>query len=198
MKNSKKILVMLMTLGLCAFLAACGSSAGNAGGSSKQTESVTESKENEETSGSESETAADEQTSEQTDDTAKKTNVGVIAWSTGMGDENEFIEAVKTNLSAQYSEQIGEVFVMDAQADTVNLQMILENMLVMWGDEKIVILLVNDKEGFSDEELLSVLKDAEEAGVIAGVDHDIDGAPESSFVYDASDAAGCAAMIAEM
>ncbi len=38
----------------------------------------------------------------------------------------------------------------------------------------------------------------QEAGVIAGVDHDIDGAPESSFVYDASDAAGCAAMIAEM
>ena len=45
MKNSKKILVMLMTLGLCAAFAACGSTAGNTGGDSKQAESATENKE---------------------------------------------------------------------------------------------------------------------------------------------------------
>ena len=197
MKNSKKILVMLMTLGLCTAFAACGSTAGNTGGDSKQAESATENKEDEKVSETESETEADEQKSDQTEDTAKTTNVGVIAWSLGMGDEREFVEAVQTNLSEQYSEQIDEVFVMDAQTDVEALHMILENMMVMWEDENSVILLVNGEDGFSDEDLLSVLKNAEKAGVITGVDHDIDGAPESTFVYDASDAAGCAAMTVE-
>ena len=67
------------------------------------------------------------------------------------------------------------------------LPTILDNYVVKWEGEN----------GFSDEAVLCALKDADRAGIIAGADHCIDGAPESTFVYDASDAAWCAAMIME-
>ena len=216
MKHSKRFLVMLLALCLCGTIAACGSPAGNTGGNSTQTSSVTEDSRNEETPEAVSETEAadtlqtepvtedsrDEETPEaepetEAADTIKTANIGIIAWSLGMGDESEFVEAVQTALSEQHSDQINAPFVMDAIMGDVPLSMILENMIAMWEGEKAVILIVNDKDGFSDEELLSLLKDAEKANVITGVDHIIDGAPESTFVYDMSDAAGCASMIME-
>ena len=204
MKHSKKILSILMTLGLCVVFAACGSPAGNTGGNSVQTESAAADSTDEaateaasETAAGEAEDATTEPASDQADDTAKGPCIGIIAWSMGRGDEAEFIESVQTTLSEQYSDQIGDVFVGDATQDAALLSMIMDNMKVMWEGENIVVLIVNDEDGFSDEELLSVLQDADQAGIIAGVDHAIDGAPESAFVYDASDAAGCAAAIVE-
>lgn len=193
-----------MTLGLCVVFAACGSPAGNTGGNSVQTESAAADSTDEaapavasETAAGEAEDATTEPASDQADDTAKGPCIGIIAWSMGRGDEAEFIESVQTTLSEQYSDQIGDVFVGDATQDAALLSMIMDNMKVMWEGENIVVLIVNDEDGFSDEELLSVLQDADQAGIIAGVDHAIDGAPESAFVYDASDAAGCAAAIVE-
>ena len=192
-----------MTLGLCVVFAACGSPAGNTGGNSVQTESAAADSTDEaapaasETAADEAEDATTEPASDQADDTAKGPCIGIIAWSMGRGDEAEFIESVQTTLSEQYSDQIGDVFVGDATQDAALLSMIMDNMKVMWEGENIVVLIVNDEDGFSDEELLSVLQDADQAGIIAGVDHAIDGAPESAFVYDASDAAGCAAAIVE-
>ena len=205
MKHSKKILSILMTLGLCVVFAACGSPAGNTGGNSVQTESAAADSTDEaateaasETAAGEAEDATTEPASDQADDTAKGACIGIIAWSMARGDEAEFIESVQTTLSEQYSDQIGDVFVGDATQDAALLSMIMDNMKVMWEGENIVVLIVNDDEdGFSDEELLSVLQDADQAGIIAGVDHAIDGAPESAFVYDVSDAAGCAAAIVE-
>ena len=194
-----------MTLGLCVVFAACGSPAGNTGGNSVQTESAAADSTDEaateaasETAAGEAEDATTEPASDQADDTAKGACIGIIAWSMARGDEAEFIESVQTTLSEQYSDQIGDVFVGDATQDAALLSMIMDNMKVMWEGENIVVLIVNDDEdGFSDEELLSVLQDADQAGIIAGVDHAIDGAPESAFVYDVSDAAGCAAAIVE-
>lgn len=204
MKHSKKILSILMTLGLCVVFAACGSPAGNTGGNSVQTESAAADSTDEaapaasEAAADEAEDATTEPASDQADDTAKGACIGIIAWSMARGDEAEFIESVQTTLSEQYSDQIGDVFVGDATQDAALLSMIMDNMKVMWEGENIVVLIVNDDEdGFSDEELLSVLQDADQAGIIAGVDHAIDGAPESAFVYDVSDAAGCAAAIVE-
>ena len=208
MKHSKKILSILMTLGLCVVFAACGSPAGNTGGNSVQTESVAADSTDEadpeaateaasETAAGEAEDATTEPASDQADDTAKGACIGIIAWSMARGDEAEFIESVQTTLSEQYSDQIGDVFVGDATQDAALLSMIMDNMKVMWEGENIVVLIVNDEDGFSDEELLSVLQNADQAGIIAGVDHAIDGAPESAFVYDVSDAAGCAAAIVE-
>ena len=200
MINSKKILAVLMAFGLCTVMTGCGSSAGNAGGNSAQTETSADSSNNEGVSEAESETKedkAEDAAADQTNDTDKTANVGIIAWSTGLGDEYEFTQAVQTVLSEQYPEQIGEVIVMDAGMDTEALSEILENIFVLWEGKNAVILIVNDENGFSDEELLNVMKDAEKAGKITGVDHVIEGAPESTFVYDASDAAGCAAKIME-
>lgn len=192
-----------MTLGLCVVFAACGSPAGNTGGNSVQTESAAADSTDEaapaasETAAGEAEDATTEPASDQADNTAKGACIGIIAWSMARGDEAEFIESVQTTLSEQYSDQIGDVFVGDAMQDAAQLSLIMDNMKVMWEGENIVVLIVNDEDGFSDEELLSVLQNADQAGIIAGVDHAIDGAPESAFVYDASDAAGCAAAIVE-
>ena len=86
---------------------------------------------------------------------------------------------------------------MDTREDAAMLPTILENYIAMWEGENAVVLIVNGENGFSDEEILSIMKDAEKAGIITGVDHIIDGAPESTFVYDVSDAAMCASMILE-
>ncbi len=197
MKHRKKFFAMLLAVVLCAVFAACGSPAGNTGGGQTQAESAAEESKDKEIPETESEVKEPGHPSEQANDTDGTANVAVIAWSTGMGDENEFIEALKTSLSEEYADRSGEVFVMDANQETELLPYLLENIIAMWEDEKFVLLIVNDEKGFSDEDLLSVLKNAEKAGIVTGVDHAIDGAPESAFVYDASDAAGCAAMIME-
>ena len=189
MKHSKKILVILMALALCGTLAACGSSAGNTGGDSTQTESVAADSKEEKTPEAGSGTG--------TTGTAKTVNVGVILWSGGMADEAEFMEAVRTTLSEQYSDQIGEVVVKDSTMGSPDLHSILENYIAMWEGGKMVFLIINDENGFSDEELLSASLDAEKANAIMGVDHIIEGAPGNTFVYDPSDAAGCVSMIIE-
>ena len=114
-----------------------------------------------------------------------------------MGDEYAFIEEVQAILSERYPDKIGDVFIADALMEAQALPMILENLIVMWGGEDLAILIVNDENGFSDEDLLNALKDGEAAGVVMGVDHVIDGAPESTFVYDASDVAGCVGILME-
>ena len=201
MKHFEKILVILMALCLCGAFAACSSTAENTGDNSAEAESAAEDIKEEEKPEAKSETEAEPEPKAEpeteTDDAIRTANIGVIAWSTGLEDESFFVEAVKATLSEQYPDQIGEIFVADAHMDAMMLSAILENYIAMWESEKTVILIVNDKDGFSDEELLSVLKDAEKAGIITGVDHIIDGAPESTFVYDASDVAGCASKIME-
>ena len=204
MKHSKKLFIILMAVGLCAVFAACGPTAGKTEGNSTQAESAAEDSVDENLSEAESQTEESEGkdltsdlTPDQTDDTVKTVNIGFISWFLGRADEYEFIEDVKTILSEQYSDQIGDVYVADAMQDDAIALNNLSNLYAMWEGEKIVVLIVNEDNGFNDEELLSILKNAEEVGIIAGVDHAIDGAPESTFVYDASDAAGCAAMIME-
>ena len=194
----KKIIALLLVV--CVFavcFTGCGSPAGNTGGNSTQAESAAEDSGDEVISDAGSETKEDE-AEDYKNDAVKTANIGVIAWSMGMApDEAEFVQAVQTTLSEQYSDQIDDVFVMDAQKDADMLPAIMGNIIAMWEGENVAVLIVNDENGFSDEELLGVLEDAEKAGVITGVDHVIDGAPESTFVYDASDAAGCASMIVE-
>ncbi len=200
MKYVKKILVMLTALCLSAAFAACGSSAGTAGGESAPAESAAESSTDENTSEAVSETNgndAKDKTAEAAEDIVKTVNVGIIVWSFDKADKQEFVEAVQSALTEQYPEETGEVFVMDARAETAMLPEILSNMIAMWEGENTVILIVNDEDGCSDEDLLNVLNDAEKAGLTAGVDHVISGAPAGTFVYDASDAAGCASLIME-
>ncbi len=200
MKNSKKIPAALMTLVLCLTLAACGAPAGNAGGGTAKAEPAAEKSSDGKTeaaSGKEAEETTSGSASEQTEDTVKKPNVGVIAWFTGSAYESEFIGTLQTVLSEQYSDQIGEVFIKDALMDAVMFPMLMDSMIVMWEGENAVILIVNEKNGLSDEDLLPVLETADKAGISVGVDHAVDGAPDSTFVYDASDPAGCAALIAE-
>ena len=195
MKHSKKIPVMLMVLCLCTLFAVCGTSAGNTGDDSMQAEDVAESVAKDSTDGelSEVQGKAPDQTSEQTDDII----IGLICSHTGWTAEEVFAQTVETTLSDQYSDHIGEVIIKSSDLDYGLFHGHLENFIAAWGNEKIVLLIVNSENGFSDEELLSFLQDADKAGIITGVDHVIDGAPESTFVYDASDAAGCAAMIME-
>lgn len=195
MKNSKKIFATLMTLVLCACLAACGAPAGNTGSGTAQAESAAENSSDEKT---EAEDRKSEPASEKTDDADKKTNVGVIAWFTGSANESEFIGTLQTVLSEQYSDQIGEVFISDALKDAEMFPMLMDNLIIMWEGKNSVILIVNEENGFSDDDLLPVLETADKAGISVGVDHAVDGAPDSTFVYDASDPAGCAAMIAEI
>ena len=135
--------------------------------------------------------------SDQNDDSVKPVHVGMIAWSLAMGDEAEFVQAVQSTLSEQYPDQIGEVIVMDSMAEVNQFSLILENLIVRWGDEPGTILIVNGENGFTDETLLQALARAEEAGMQVGVDHAIEGAPDNTFVYDASDAAGCASLIVD-
>jgi len=191
MKNTKKILISLISLVLCTVLAACGSPASNAGDNSTQSAYVEEDPKNEEIS--ESESASEDQTN----DEEKLVNVGIIPWSLDKGDKNEFVNAVKTTLSEQYADQINDFNITAANQQAGLLSLIMENMLINWEGQNTVILILNDENGFSDEELLSAMKTAEKAGVITGVDHAIEGAPESTFLYDESDAAGCAALIIE-
>ena len=195
MKNIKKILVMLVVLSLCGNIAACSSPAADTEDDSAQTETIAEDSKEEEKSEAEAET--------EEDDTIKTANIGIIAWSTSKADEEEFVNSVKTTLSEQYSDQIGEVLVMDAHENNAFLFEHLHNLYAKWYGENIVILIVNDENGFSDEILSNLYEDAEGAqegvdlNINVGVDHIIDGAPESAFVYDASDAAGCASLIME-
>ena len=193
MKNTKKILISLISLVLCTVLVACGSPASNAGDNSTQSAYVEEDSNNEEISEAES-TAASE---DQTNDAEKSVNVGIIPWSLDKGDKNEFVNAVKTTLSEQYADQINDFNITAANQQASLLPIIMENMLINWEGQNTVILILNDENGFSDEELLSAMNTAEKAGVITGVDHAIEGAPESTFLYDESDAAGCAALIIE-
>lgn len=181
MKQSIKFLALIMVFSFCFVFAACTALAGNTGHDSTKAESETE-----------IETEAETE-----NDTVKTINVGIIPWSTGKADEREFVEAVQSTLSEQYSDQIGEVFIMDTMGEAEMLPMVAENMIAMWEDENVVILIVNGEDGFSDEDLLSVIKDLGKDSVIFGVDHAINDAPEGTFVYDASDPVVCAEMILE-
>ena len=176
MKYVKKILVMLTALCLSAAFAACGSSAGSAGGESARAESSAESSTDENTSEAVSETNgndAKDKTAEAAEDIVKTVNVGIIVWSFDKADKQEFVEAVQSALTEQYPEETGEVFVMGAQAEIAMLSEILGNMIAMWEGENTVILIVNDEDGCSDEDLLSVLNDAEKAGFILSFDSNI-------------------------
>ena len=192
MKHIKKLLAMLMVLVVCTVLAACSSTAGNAGGESTQSETIEEPVTEPAT-----EPVTEDAASAPAEDTATKPNIGIIAWNTGRAVETDFIDAVQASLSEQYADQIGEILVMDVLMQPAILTARLEEVDRFWEGEKAVILFVSEENGFSDEDLLSALEHLEQAGITAGVDHAIDGAPESTFVYDASDPAGCAAMIME-
>ena len=170
MKHSRRILAVLVAFALCAAFTAWGSPVGNARAESTQAESAA---------------------------AGKTIVVGVIAWSTGMDAESEFIGAVQTALSEKYADQIDTVFVADATMNADTPPMLLQQMIAMFEGGDLAVLIVNDEKGFDDEALLDFLKDAEAAGIIMGVDHAIDGAPENAFVYDASDAAGCAEILME-
>jgi len=212
MNYIKKILAILMVLALCAAFTACGAQPEATAGSPAQTDSVAADSRVENPSEAEStaqttEAAAqkddvqDDMTSkppsDQNDDSVKPVHVGMIAWSMAMGDEAEFVQAVQSTLSEQYPDQIGEVIVMDSMAEVNQFSLILENLIVRWGDEPGTILIVNGENGFTDETLLQALVRADEAGMQVGVDHAIEGAPDNTFVYDASDAAGCASLIVD-
>ena len=194
MKHIKRILIMFMALGLCA---ACSSPAGNSAAGSVQTESVTESAKEEETPAEEPVKEEEETASGQKDDTAAEVNVGIVTWSWGTAEEAEFSDAVQKNLSGQYQDLTGEIFTADAQKEASMLPMIVGNIIAMWEGSPAVILIVDNENGFSDEDLLSIMKDAEKADMIVGVNHAVDGAPANSFVYDASDAESCASSIVE-
>ncbi len=194
MKHIKRILIMFMALGLCA---ACSSPAGNSAAGSVQTESVTESAKEEETPAKESVKEEEETASGQKDDTAAKVNVGIVTWSWGTAEEAEFSDAVQKNLSGQYQDLTGEIFTADAQKEASMLPMIVGNIIAKWEGSPAVILIVDNENGFSDEDLLSIMKDAEKADMIVGVNHAVDSAPANSFVYDASDAESCASSIVE-
>ena len=181
MKHGIKLFAVIIAFSFCFVFAACSVLAGNNGRDSTKAESESE-------VDTEAETEAE---------TGRTINVGIIPWSTLKADEREFVEAVQSTLSEQYSDQIGEVFMMDAVGEAEMLPLIAENMIVMWEDENVVILIVNGEDGFSDEDLLSVIKDLGKDSVIFGVDHAINDAPEGTFVYDASDPAVCAEMILE-
>lgn len=190
MKHVKTILAIVMALGLCTAAAACGSSAEPAAEDSQKEETA-------ETAAEPNEEKTEEKTPEPAEEASETVNVGIIAWSTGMGDEAEFVKTVQTTLSEQYTDQVSDVIIMDCFGDSVMLNQMLKNYIAGSGGGRSVVLIVNDPNGFSDEELLSALTDMDAAGIPAGVDHVIDGAPESTFVYDASDASGCAAAIVE-
>ena len=163
MNYSKKILAILMVLALCAAFTACGAQPEATAGSPAQTDSVAADSRVENPSEAEStaqttEAAAqkddvqDDMTSkppsDQNDDSVKPVHVGMIAWSLAMGDEAEFVQAVQSTLSEQYPDQIGEVIVMDSMAEVNQFSLILENLIVRWGDEPGTILIVNGENGF--------------------------------------------------
>ena len=188
MKHFKMILVILMTLGLCGSIAACSSPSGNTGDNTAKTEAAAEeSKEEEKT---ETEAEAEE-------DTAGTPNIGIIASTMDRAAARDFVTAVQMTLEEQYPDQIGEILLMDAHGDKAMLLNLLSNCRARWDGDHNVIVIVNDETGFSDDVLFAFLENADGLGITAGLDRTIDGAPESSFVYDASDAAGCASMIME-
>ncbi len=190
MKPIKKLFVLLMALGLCGTLSACSSQAADTKDDPVQTETAADDNKDEEKPETEAET--------EENDTIKTANIGIIASSMDRAVTNEFVNAVQTALSEQYPDQTGEIIVMDAHGEKAMLFEILQNYRAMWEGDNNVILLVNDEEkGFSDEDLLTLSEDADGLHLIVGVDHAVDGAPESTFVYDASDAAGCASLIME-
>lgn len=185
MKHMKKILVTLMALGLCGTLAACSSPAADTKDDSAETKTAEEEK---------PETEAEPEE----DDTSNAPNIGIIASTMDRAAVSEFATAVQTALSEQYSDQIGEVLVMNAQGSNAYLFDLLRNCIARWENKNNVILIVNDDEnGFSDDVLFDFLENAEGYDYIVGLDHTIDGAPGNVFVYDISDVAGCASMIME-
>ncbi|MCR4951894.1 MAG: hypothetical protein K6A40_11285 [Solobacterium sp.] len=189
MKIIKKILVMLIALGLCGTLAACGASKAGAEDSPAKTEPAAQDSKEEEKPEKEAEPEENE--------TDSKVNVGIIGWSLGMAEEASFAEAVHTKLTEQYPDQIGEVLIMDSQKTLALLFEHLHNCRSRWYGTASVIVLVNDEKGFSDADLLNFFGDAELTKLPVGVDHVIDGAPDFAFVYDKADAAGCASLIME-
>ncbi len=199
MTQCRKLFAMFLALGLCAFLVACGSSAGSAGGGSAQAEAPAEenSEEKQETAPETEANETADTTSESSEDAVDTVYVGILAWNIGATDSLEFWQAVKDDLSEKYADQIGEVFQQDVHEDAAFLLEVLKNMTVMWEGEKMAFIIVNEEYGFTDEDLMETLQYAEEAGVMIGVDHVIEGAPETTFVYDASDPAGCAELIME-
>lgn len=189
MKHIIKIFVIIIVLGLCGTMAACSSTAADTKNDQAHTETAAEDNKEEE---------KPEEAEAEVNDTVETANIGIIASSLDRAVTNEFVNAVQTTLSEQYSDQIGEVFVMDAHGERVMLFEQLHNCCAMWDGGNNVILLVNDEEnGFSDEDFLTLFEDTEGLKLTLGIDHNIDGSPENVFVYDKSDAAGCASLIME-
>lgn len=88
-----------------------------------------------------------------------------------------------------------DITVYDAQGDPSMLCIFSE---VCVGRGSNAVIIVNPAFGFSDEDLLPALAILDQAGVVAGTDHAIDGAPDSSFVYDFNDASGCVNTVIEL
>ncbi len=190
MKYMKKLFVILMVLGLCGTAAACSSETPDTKNDSAQTETAAENNKDE--------GKPDTEAGTEENDAVIKANIGIIASSMDRAVTNEFIKDVQTALSEQYPDQIDEIFVMDSYGDKAILSDLIQGCRARWDGDHNAVLLVNDEvKGFIDEEILTLLEEAEGLGLFVGVDHAIDGAPESAFVYDASDAAGCASLLME-